>query len=397
MLEKLISVLASPIPYIVIISVVITVHELGHYIVGRFFGAAVESFSLGFGKPIIERTDKRGTRWRLNWLPIGGFVKFAGELQTPQDEKEDPEEHSSAEPQVEFRTLAGEPYGALNPWKRLAVSLGGPAANLIFAVLVFAGFAMLMGVPQSSEVRVSGVREGGPAQIAGFLPGDVMLKAAGRDVASTDDVQRATMLSAGEPVSFVVRREGEELQIVTTPEEVSERNEALKVTSKVGRIGLVVAAVDLEIRKLGPIEATGYGVNSVVKAVGDTMNVLRRLVTRFQDFDKLNGPFGIFYITDNVTDYQMQQTDRDLGDRITGVLIWLINISALLSIGVAIFNLLPIPVLDGGAAVLCIAEGVTGKEIPEAVHRIGLTIGLACLVSFALVVTWYDVARWLEG
>ncbi len=391
MIEKIISVLASPISYIVIISVVITVHEFGHYLVGRFFGAAVESFSIGFGKPIAERSDKRGTRWRVNWLPLGGFVKFAGELQTPQD---DNDSHS---PEIQTRKLAGLPYGDLNPWKRLAVSLGGPAANFVFAIIVFAGFAMALGVPQARAVQVTAISEGMPAEASGFQVGDTVLRAGDRNVETTTDVERATRLSAGEPVRFLISRDGQEIELVTTPEEATLRNEAMKVTAKVGRIGLGVASVDLQIRKLDPLSATAYGVQSVGASIGDTVNVLRRLVTRFDDIDKLSGPFGIFYITDNVTDYQMQQPDLSFTERLIRVLVSLLEISALLSIGVAIFNLLPIPVLDGGAALLCVAEGVTGRAVPDAVHRVGLTIGLACLVSFALVVTWFDVARWLEG
>lgn len=390
MIEKIISVLASPLSYIIIISVVITVHELGHYLVGRFFGAAVESFSLGFGKSVVETTDNRGTRWRLNWLPFGGFVKFVGELQTPSDE-------TGSDSGNQSKPLKGLPYGQLNPWKRLAVSLGGPAANLIFAIVIFAGFAMTLGVPQSSAVKVTGIAPDMPAAEAGFEVGDVLLRAGDRPVMTTNDIQRATMLSAGEPVQFLISRDGREMEIRATPQEMVERNEAMKITAKVGRIGLQVASADLEVRRYDPFSALGYGVQSVGNTVMDTFNVLRRLVTKFQDMDKLSGPFGIFYITDNVTDYQMQQTQIDLGERIMRVTISLIEISALLSIGVAIFNLLPIPVLDGGAAILCVAEGITGKSVPEAVHRVGLTIGLACLVSFALVVTWYDVARWLEG
>lgn len=390
MIEKIISVLASPLSYIIIISVVITVHELGHYLVGRFFGAAVESFSLGFGKSVVEATDSRGTRWRLNWLPFGGFVKFVGELQTPNDE-------AGSDSGNKTKALKGLPYGQLNPWQRLAVSLGGPAANLVFAIVIFAGFAMMLGVPQSSAVRVTGIAPDMPAAEAGFEVGDVLLRAGDRPVMTTNDIQRATMLSAGEPVQFLISRDGRELELRATPQETVERNEAMKITAKVGRIGLQVASADLEVRRYDPVSALGYGVQSVGNTVMDTFNVLRRLVTKFQDMDKLSGPFGIFYITDNVTDYQMQQTQIDLGERIMRVTINLIEISALLSIGVAIFNLLPIPVLDGGAAILCVAEGITGKSVPEAVHRVGLTIGLACLVSFALVVTWYDVARWLEG
>lgn len=129
-MDSIFSVLASPLPFIVLISIVITVHELGHYWVGRGFGAAVESFSIGFGRPIFEVRDKRGTRWRVNWLPLGGFVKFVGELQAPTDTRE-ATEVAPVKTGAEPVKLVGKAYTQLGPMKRLAVSLGGPLANFI--------------------------------------------------------------------------------------------------------------------------------------------------------------------------------------------------------------------------------------------------------------------------
>lgn len=381
-MEKLISVLASPIPFIVLISIVITVHELGHYWVGRFFGAAVESFSVGFGKPIVEMRDKRGTRWRINWLPLGGFVKFVGEMQTPQDSK-------SERPTGPI----GKAYTELGPWKRLAVSLGGPFANFIFAILVFAALALMLGVPSSSDVRVTGVQTGSPAAAAGFVPGDIIKSAAGRSVATSQDVIRATFLSAGEPVRYGVVRDGATLDLVAVPEEAEIRNEALKVSEKVGRVGLQLEDVNLETRRINPVEAVGHGVSMTGEAISNTVNVLRRLVTGKDGLEKMSGPVGIFSLTDNVTDLHLKRQDVDAGERFGRLIIGLLELSALLSIGVGFFNLLPIPVLDGGAAVMCLAEAATGREIPEKVQRVGLTIGLFCLVSFALVITWQDVTR----
>ena len=193
-MDNVISILASPISFIVLISVVITVHELGHYWVGRAFGAAVESFAVGFGKPIFEMKDRRGTRWRVNWMPLGGFVKFVGEMQTPQDT------------QAAVTGPVGKPYTQLGPLKRLAVSLGGPFANFVFAVVVFAGLGLALGVPQAKSVTVTAVQAGSPAADAGMQVGDVMLAAAGKTVQTSDDVMRATALSAGEPVVYRVLR-----------------------------------------------------------------------------------------------------------------------------------------------------------------------------------------------
>jgi regulator of sigma E protease len=246
-MDKLFSVAASPLSFIILISIVITVHELGHYYVGRIFGAAAESFSIGFGKSIFEVKDKRGTRWRINWLPLGGFVKFVGEMQAPTDGLGAPVERP-----------IGKSYPELGPWKRIAVSLGGPFANFIFAIVVFGALGMGVGVPQATEVRVKQVEVGSPAEAAGFKPGDIVRSAGGRPVNISDDVKGATFLRAGESVRYSVIRDGQPMELTAVPVEHAEHNEIFKVTEKVGRIGLALEDRGANIRHLNPVEAVGY-------------------------------------------------------------------------------------------------------------------------------------------
>ena len=218
--------------FIIIISVVITVHELGHYWVGRLFGAAIESFSIGFGRPIFERKDKRGTRWRVNWIPLGGFVKFVGEVQAPQDTQE------------VIAGPVGKPYTEFGPWKRIAVSLGGPFANFVFAIAVFAGMGMTLGVAQAKDVFVSGVVANSPAAAAGFAAGDRLVQAGSRAVKTNDDVTMATQLNAGEKVTYKVERKGEIVTLVATPVEQVDVDNPLRIKQSVGRIGLALEQRD---------------------------------------------------------------------------------------------------------------------------------------------------------
>lgn len=395
-MDTIFSVLASPVPFILLISLVITVHELGHYWVGRAFGAAVESFSIGFGRSIFERRDRRGTRWRLNWLPLGGFVKFVGEMQAPTDTREVAEPVATKDAPEPVK-LVGKAYTELGPMKRLAVSLGGPLANFIFAIVVFAFLGFAFGVPQSKQITVSAIAPNSVAAAAGFKVGDVFIEAGGRPVTVGTDVNRATELSAGEPVTYKVLRDGAEVTLQATPVETEELNPVLKMKQKVGRIGVAMGQGKTEMRPLNPIEAVGYGFTSTGDALGATFNVLRRLVIGKEGLDKLSGPVGIFTLADKVTDLHMQQKDVDVWEKFRQLFFSLLQLSALLSIGVGFFNLLPIPVLDGGAAVMCLAEAATGKEIPEKVQRVGLTIGLACLVGFAVLITWQDISRLWPG
>jgi regulator of sigma E protease len=206
-------------------------------------------------------------------------------------------------------------------------------------------------------------------------------------------VTTATALSAGEPVEFKVRRGVENIALVVTPLEREEVDPALNSRQKVGRIGMRLGEVDTSLRRLNPIEALGYGVSRTGDAIGQTFNVVRRLVTGKEGIDKLSGPVGILHLTGGVTQMTMKQDGIDLGQKL-GDLAWvLVQLAALLSVGIGFFNLLPLPVLDGGAVVMTLAEAATGKPLPDKVQNVGLTIGLVCLAAFALVVTFQDVLR----
>ena len=401
--------------FLLIISAVITVHELGHYWVGRLFGAAVESFAIGFGRPIWEKRDRRGTRWRVNWLPLGGFVKFVGEMQLPQDVGAQTPE--TVETEAEARRIAetlpkpkaakdgvettfydnqilvGRPYTVLNPWQRIAVSLGGPFANFIFAFLAFGVLGFVHGIPQAQEVYVTDVLSGQAAEKAGFQAGDVVLEAGGRKVETRADVIMATQLSAGEKVTYSIKRGDAVMSLFATPVENEVTDEALRMKQKVGQIGLGLAQRDTSIRSLNPIEAVGYGVQRTGDAIGQTFNVLRRLVTGKEGIEKLSGPLGILHLTGGVTEMTMAQKDISLGEKLADLVWMLFQLAAMRSVGVGFFNLLPMPVLDGGAVVMTLAEAATGKPLPEKVQNVGLTIGLVCLVGFALVITFQDALR----
>ena len=407
--------------FLLIISVVITVHELGHYWVGRMFGAAVESFAIGFGNPIVEKRDGRGTRWRLNWIPLGGFVKFVGEVQLAQDLKQELPQTAETEEEAarlaevgratrpwgavegkpttfyDNQILVGKPYNLLNPWQRIAVSLGGPFANFVFAIAAFAVIGGVQGVPQAQEVFVRGVIAGEAADRAGFKAGDVVIEAGGRPVETAQDIIMATQLSAGEAVSYRVLRGEETVALLATPVEQELVDSGMRMKQKVGRIGLDLGHRDTSIRNLNPVEAVGYGLQRTAESIGQTINVLRRLITGKEGIEKLSGPVGILHLTGGVTEMTMNQEDIDLGAKVMQLFWMYFHLAALLSIGIGFFNLLPIPVLDGGAVVMTLAEALTGKALPEKAQNAGLTFGLVSLVVFALLVTWQDIGRLISG
>jgi regulator of sigma E protease len=229
------------------------------------------------------------------------------------------------------------------------------------------------------------------------MTGDVVIEAGGRPVTTAQDIIMATQLSAGEAVSYRVLRGQETVALLATPVEQELVDSGMRMTQKVGRIGLDLGHRDTSIRSLNPIEAVSYGLQRTAESIGQTINVLRRLITGKEGIEKLSGPVGILHLTGGVTEMTMNQENVDLGAKFMQLFWMYFHLAALLSIGIGFFNLLPIPVLDGGAVVMTLAEAVTGKALPEKAQNAGLTFGLVSLVVFALLVTWQDIGRLISG
>ncbi|MCA8902036.1 MAG: RIP metalloprotease [Hyphomonas sp.] len=363
---------------IFMMGVVVIVHELGHYYAGRLFGAAVESFSVGFGKPMFERKDRKGTRWRVNWIPLGGFVKFVGESQLAGDVgkvEEGPQ---------------GKAYPDLTVGQRSIVSLAGPFANFVLAALIFALIFGIFGRP-NVKVGILEVSPGTPAERAGLAAGDVVLSAAGKRVTNAGDLQIAIMLNPDTPVKLAIERDGAADEIVVTPEEVVRENDLGQVVAQ-ATIGVVIGNVEAgPTVRYNPIEALWQGVVETGATIERTTTMLSRIATGRMSIHTMTGPVGIGDVSRRTVNRIMEQEQVPLGARLN-VLFWtLLSICAAISVGVGFFNLLPLPVLDGGHLVFNAYEAVTGRSLPEKVQEVSLTFGLILLLGMVVVITWGDV------
>jgi regulator of sigma E protease len=358
--------------------IVVIVHEYGHYWMGRRFGAAVESFSVGFGRSIWERTDRKGTRWRINWIPLGGFVKFVGEAQLANDigvVKTGPQ---------------GKAYPELGVGARSLVSLAGPIANFILASLIFALGLWVHGV-QPQSVTIQGVNEGSPAEQAGFQSGDVFQSTNGKTLKRSTDVQTAIALSPNVPITFEMDRGGEIISITVTPDEVIRENMVgQKVAQSTIGVGLVTAAYGDRVH-YNPIQALGGGIIETGRTLDQTVTMLGRIITGNMSVHTMSGPVGIGDISRRVVNRVMEQEQTTMGQKINQ-LFWIqLGICAAISVGIGFFNLLPLPVLDGGHLVFNAYEAVTGKTMPEKVQEASLTFGLILLLGMVVVITWGDI------
>lgn len=357
------------VPFLFVLTVVVFVHEMGHYLVGRWCGIGVREFSVGFGPELLGFNDRRGTRWKLSAIPLGGYVKFVGDMSVTSDPTSQEAQGLSAEE----RRVA---FHVQPVWKRAATVFAGPAFNFLLTIAVFAVMFSIYG-RTVSEPTVAEVRPGTPAEAAGFLPGDRFVSVDGRRVATFADVQRIVSGRAGDPLVFVMARGETEVTLTATPDLV-EQTDALGNVIRIGIIGVVNNA------ELGQPRHIEYGVaESVVEAVSETGHIIARtgqFLQRFaagrEDRCQLGGPVKIA---------DMAGKAASLGFE------WVVQLIAILSVGIGILNLLPIPPLDGGHLVFYGAEAVMRRPVSERVMEAFYKVGMVAVLGFMGFVFWNDL------
>jgi len=381
------------IPFLFVLTLVVTVHELGHFLTAKWCGVAIDRFSIGFGRAIAHWRDRSGVEWRIGWLPLGGYVRFSGDDNAASVPDSGDLEAMRSEIQRREGPAAVARYFHFKPlWQRALVVAAGPLANFVLAVVLFAVLLMTVG-ERVVPARVDEVQAGTPAAAAGFRPGDVVTSAAGRRVDSFFDMQQIVMLRAGTPITFVVERGGRELELVATPQRRTIIDPAGN-EQKVGLLGLAARndARDLRVRRYGPIEAVQGGVLRTWKVLETTVSYLGRVVTGRESADQLGGPLRIAQVSGQIANAGAEG-GVDLGQRVLGGLVALLGLAAVLSVGIGFMNLLPVPVLDGGHLLFYGYEAVARRPLAASVQAVGYRVGLALLFGLMLFATWNDLQQ----
>ncbi len=357
------------VPFLIVLGVVVFVHEMGHYLVGRWCGIGVQAFSIGFGPEIFGFDDRRGTRWKLSAIPLGGYVKFTGDMAVTSA----PDSAETAKLSVEERKVA---FHTQPVWKRAATVFAGPLFNFLLTAVVFAVMFNAYG-KVVSEPMVAEVNPGSPAEMAGFLPGDRFISLDGNRVTTFTDVQRYVSARAGDEIRFVVFREGKEVELVATPE-IYEQTDPLGNKVKIGLIGVRndESLGQPRVIEFGPLEAIGEAISETGYVIVRTGHFLQRFVAGREDKCQLGGPVKI-------ADMAGKAAKRGVE--------WLVQLTALLSVGIGFLNLLPIPPLDGGHLVFYGYEAVARKKPSERVMEFFYRIGLIFVLAFMVFVFWNDI------
>src|SRR4051812_43872205 len=299
---------------------------MGHYLVARWCGIAIQTFSLGFGPEIVGINDKHGTRWKISVIPLGGFVRFVGDMNAAS--MPDPE-LVAALPQAEQKRL----FVNKNVWQRIAVVVAGPASNVIFTFVVLHG--LLLGYGQYTIPPIVGdISWGGVAMQSGLLPGDKIVAVDGFNVRGFEDFQRLVSTAPGRSVTIVLDRDGAKRTIVLTPQ-IADDTDRFGNTHRIGRIGVTrsVEEGDITLYRPNPVEAVSMTGEQIRFIVDRTVAFLGDFFVGRGDPEQLGGPVKVAKVS---------------GEVATLGVVALINLAALLSLNIGIFNLLPVPVLDGG-------------------------------------------------
>jgi regulator of sigma E protease len=357
------------IPFLFVLTIVVFFHELGHFLIARWAGVKVLTFSLGFGPELVGFNDRHGTRWKISAIPLGGYVKFFGddsEASTPS-----------------FDSLAGmtdeEKAGSFHHKKvgaRAAIVAAGPIANFLLAIVIFTCLFTFFGKPITSA-RVDKVEANSAAAAAGFQVGDIVTDIDGAKIETFSDMQRIVATRAGEHMTFTVKRDGNTIQLQGTPE-LREVKDPFGNSHRQGVLGITrqTAAGDAVTERVDPATALWLGVKETWFVIDQTVAYIGRIFTGREPADQVGGPLRIAQISGQVA---------------TIGLAALIHLAAVLSISIGLLNLFPVPLLDGGHLLFYSFEAVRGRPLSERAQEMGFRIGLGLVLMLMVFATYNDI------
>ena len=357
------------IPFLFVLTIVVFFHELGHFLVARWAGVRVLTFSLGFGPELFGFNDRHGTRWKVSAIPLGGYVKFFGdesEASTPSADALNA--MTDEERNVSFH---GQKVGP-----RAAIVAAGPIANFLLAIVIFAALFTFFGKP-SQSARVDSVQENSAAAAAGFQPGDIVTAIDGRAIESFAEMQRLVSTKAGTPLVFTVKRGDAVITLNGTPQ-LREIKDSFGNAHRVGVLGITRSSSpgDTVTQPVNPATAVWLGVKETWFVVDRTLAYIGGIFTGRESTDQVGGPIRIAQISGQVATIGLSA---------------LIHLAAVLSVSIGLLNLFPVPLLDGGHLLFYAVEAVRGKPLSERSQELGFRVGLALVLMLMLFATYNDI------
>ncbi|MEZ5956043.1 MAG: M50 family metallopeptidase [Hyphomonadaceae bacterium] len=367
--------------FVLVLSVVVFVHEFGHFQVARWRGVAIDTFSIGFGKTLVSWRDKQGVEWKIGALPLGGYVKFADDADAmstaPREKIEDPAALAEARKKGLFHA---QPLQT-----RSMVVAAGPITNFIFSIIAFGLLVFILGRDVAS---VAAVQPESPAAAAGLQQGDLIRSIDGERINGFQDLQRIVAQAPNQTLNLIVIRNGSEVSMQITPR-------PRPGNPQVGSIGIAG-----ERERVGPLAALAVGASDTWGIIAQTGGYIGGVFTGRESGNQIAGPLGIINVSGQVATSALSGGGDDITwlDRLGFLALSLLNLAAVLSVAVGIVNLLPIPILDGGHLLFYGIEAVRGgKPLPPSAQEWAYRAGFAVMASLFLFATWNDITRLFPG
>jgi regulator of sigma E protease len=357
------------VPFLLVLTVLVFVHELGHYWVARRAGVRVETFSIGFGRELMGWTDRAGTRWKIGWLPLGGYVKMFGDA----DAASTPDHEGGKSMTAEERAVSFH-HKSLG-W-RAAIVAAGPIANFLFAILIFAVLFVSYGRPFTPPV-VGSTIEGMPAEKAGIRAGDRIVRINGQSVDRFEEIQRVVLINLDQPLTIEFERDGKRISAPLVPV-IIEETDRLGNKMRLARLGIRSSGQrDIETIR-SPVTALWRAVEETWLQTTGSLTAVGQILTGRRTADELSGPLGIAKVS---------------GEAAQVSWVALVALAATLSISLGLINLFPIPMLDGGHLVFYAIEALRGRPLGVQAQEYGFRVGLVLVLSLMLFATWQDLVR----
>jgi regulator of sigma E protease len=382
----------SIIPFLFVLGLVVTIHELGHFLAAKACGVAIDRFAINFGRPLLAWKDRSGVQWQVGWIPLGGYVRFSGDESAASVPDYEDLQALRREVLAKEGPVALKRYFHFKPvWQRAIVVVAGPLANFVLSTVLFAILLMTVG-ETLTPARVDALSPGGAAEKAGFKVGDVIKSMDGQPVEDFGSLQQYVGLRAGTSIRFTVQRGGGLATVTAAP--------ALKdIDSPVGKqkggvLGIVAQQRQAHVthRRYGPIQALVGGGERTWDTLKTTVFIVGRLVHGQVPADQLSGPLGIAQTSGAIAHVGAEGAPNAwLG--FLGGLVALLGLAAVLSVSIGFMNLLPVPVLDGGHLLFYVYEAVMRRPIGARVQAAGYRVGLALVLGLLLFATWNDLQR----
>jgi regulator of sigma E protease len=367
--------------FVLVLSVVVFVHEFGHFQVARWRGVAIDTFSIGFGKTLLGWRDKQGVQWKVGALPLGGYVKFADDADAmstaPREKIDDPAALAEARAKGLFHA---QPLST-----RSMVVAAGPVTNFIFSIIAFGLLVFILGRDVAS---VAAVQPESPAAAAGLQQGDLIRSIDGERIGDFQDLQRVVSQAPNQTLSLIVLRDGSEVSMQITPRPRPDN-------PQIGSIGIAG-----QRERVGPLTALAVGASDTWGIIAQTGAYIGGIFTGRESGNQIAGPLGIINVSGQVATSALTGGGNDVTwlDRLSFLALSLLNLAAVLSVAVGIVNLLPIPILDGGHLLFYGIEAVRGgKPLPPSAQEWAYRAGFAVMASLFLFATWNDITRLFPG